>query len=754
MQDSATRVVTRTCPLCEANCGLELTLRDDVVVRVRGDEQDVLSHGYICPKGPAVRDLHEDPDRLRTPLIRDERAPNGFREVSWDEAFAEIERRLTPLLATHGRDAVGVYLGNPSAHHLGLLLYGRVLLRALGSHRVFSASTVDQMPKQVSAGLMFGAALTIPIADVDRTDFLLILGANPLVSNGSLLTAPNMKARLRAIRARGGKVVVVDPRRTRTAEEADEHLAIRPGTDALFLFALAHVIIDEGLARPGRLADLARGEGEVAELARTFSPEAVARACGIAADTIRRIARALAASPRAAVYGRIGTCVQEFGTLSSWLVDVLNYLTGNLDREGGAMFPAPAAGSPNTAGTPGRGRGVRFGRFASSVRGLPEVFGEIPAACIAEEITSPSQGRMRGLITVAGNPVLSTPDGAGLARALGSLDLMVSIDIYRNETTRHAHVVLPGLSPLEQSHYPVAFSSLSIRNFAKYSAPVLPPEGRPAEWEILLRLAAIAGGQGATADLGALDDFVLEQQLAAVVKDGSSLHGRDVDELRAALAERRGPERLLDLMLQAGPYGAEFGQRPDGLSLAKLEANPHGIDLGPLRPRLPEALRTPSGKIELAPPALVSDVARLRSALERESIVAADSRSLVLIGRRDLRSNNSWMHNVAQLVAGKVRCTVQVHPEDAARLSLTNDSRARVRSRVGEIELPVEIVAGIRPGVVSIPHGWGHGGEGVTLSVAAAHPGASSNDLADPQRLDPLSGNAVLSGIPVTITAV
>jgi anaerobic selenocysteine-containing dehydrogenase len=735
-----------TCPLCEATCGLAITTRGREVTGIRGDRDDVFSRGFICPKAYALKELDADPDRLRTPLIRRD---GTFHPASWDEAFALIADRLGRILAEHGRQSVAVYLGNPSAHALALGIYGQVFLRALGSPNVFSASTVDQMPKQVASGLVFGTALSIPVPDLDRTDYLLMLGANPAVSNGSLMTAPDVPGRLRAIRERGGRVVVVDPRRTRTAELASEHLYIRPGTDACLLFAMVHTLFAEDLVRLGALAEHTASVERVRELAADFAPEVVAGRCGVDAGTIRRLARDLARAERAAVYARIGTTTQEFGTLASWLVDVVNVLTGHLDRPGGAMFTRPATGGAHTRGTPGRGKGVRFGRRKSRVRGAPEVFGEFPCACLAEEIETPGEGQVRALVTIAGNPVLSTPNGARLARALAALDFMVSLDIYRNETTRFADVILPGLSPLEQSHYDVVLRQLAIRNVATYSPPVFDlPEGQQPEWRTLLRLAAIASGQGAEADVAALDDFVLLQRIEhEVTEPGSPIHGREAAEIMAALAPRRGPERLLDLMLRTGPYGDGFGRDPAGLTLAVLEANPHGVDLGALAPRIPEVLRTPSGKIELAPQALVEDVARLRVRL------ADGDGGMVLIGRRDLRSNNSWMHNLPVLVKGEPRCTMQVHPGDAARLGLSTGGTARVRSRVGEVAVAVEVTDTIMPGVVSIPHGWGHGEPETQLGVAAAHAGVNSNRLADEAALDPLSGNAVLCGIPVHVEA-
>lgn len=604
------------------------------------------------------------------------------------------------------------------------------------------------MPKHVSSGLMFGTMLTIPIPDVDRTDHLLILGANPLASNGSLLTAPDLRGRLRRIRERGGKVVVIDPRRTRTAEAADEHHFIRPGGDAALLMALINVIFAEDLADPGDLAGHVSGIDEVAKLCGPFAPESVSETCGIDPETIRRMARELAAAPSAAVYGRIGTCTQRFGTLASWLVDVLNIITGNLDRPGGVMFPRPAAGGLNTGGTPGIGSGVQLNRWQSRVRDADERFGELPVACLAEEIDTPGEGQVRALFTLAGNPAVSTPNSARLQQALEGLDFMVSLDIYVNETTRHADVILPAPSPLRRSHYDILFYQLSTRNVANYSPPALEPEsGQWDEWRTLLRLAGIAAGQGADPDVDAWDDLMLATLIHyELANERSPVAGKTYEELVTELEPRRGPERLLDFMLRAGPYGDHFGAEPTGLSLSALEAKPHGIDLGPLEPRIPEVLRTPSGKIELAPPAIADDVQRLRDA-----IAAAPEDSMLLVGRRQLRSNNSWLHNVEHLVRGPNRCTVHLHPDDAQRLGIEDGSEAAVTSRVGSVNVPAEITDSVMPGVVSIPHGWGHSQPGLRMTVAAGNAGVNSNILTDEEPIDPLSGNAVLSGIPVTV---
>jgi anaerobic selenocysteine-containing dehydrogenase len=741
-----TTTAYRTCPLCEATCGLELVLRGREIVRVRGDRDDVFSHGFVCPKGTALKGLEADPDRLRAPVVRKD---GSWHEVSWDDALGEVERGLTTVIERHGRDAVALYLGNPNVHNLGGLIYNRALIRALGTSNVYSASTVDQMPKQVAAGLMFGTALSVPVPDIDHTDHLLMLGANPFVSNGSLLTAPDMPGRLRALRARGGKLVVVDPRRTRTAEEADEHLFIRPGTDAHFLFALVHVIFEERLDDLGRLAQHTNGLGRVRRLARKFPPERVAPVCGISAETIERTARELAGARRAAVYGRIGTCTQEFGTLASWLVDVCNVITGNLDSTGGAMFTMPAAGGPTTHGTPGTGRGVKFGRRKSRVRKLPEVYGELPVACLAEEIDTEGNGQVRGLVTVAGNPVLSTPDAGRLDRALANLEFMVSVDIYRNETTRHADVILPAPHVLTSGHFDIALYNFAVRNVARYSKPLVDlAPGEMPEWEVLARLASIAGGSGVDGH-EAVDRMVISGLVnAAVGSEHSTVAGRDPAELLRMLAPRRGPERVLDFMIRTGPYGDGFGAEPGRLTLDALEASPHGVDLGPLQVRVPEVLRTASGKIELAPSPLVRDVRRL----DRSVDGLTGTGTLVLVGRRDLRSNNSWMHNVHVLVKGKERCTLHVHPDDAWRLGLDDGEPARVVSRTGSVDVPVEITDAVMRGVVSMPHGWGHDVEGVEMRVASAYAGVNSNLLGDGGLLDPLSGNAVLNGIPVQVS--
>jgi anaerobic selenocysteine-containing dehydrogenase len=639
-------------------------------------------------------------------------------------------------------------VGNPAAHKIGLVGYFGKLARALGSKNVFSASTLDQMPKQLASGLMFGHWLSVALPDIVRTDLLLVIGANPLASNGSMWTVPDFKGKARAMQARGGRLIVIDPRRTETAAMADAHHFIRPGADVFLLAALVHTLFAEQLVRLGAVADWVAGVAEVGQSVSPFTPEAVAPRCGISADTIRALARTLAETPRAAVYARIGTCTQEYGTLASWLVDVLNVLTGHLDTPGGAMFAKPAAFGSNTIGRPGSGKGIATGRHHARVSGAPEVMGELPITCLAEEIETAGPGQVRALITIATNPVLSSPNGPRLARALASLDFMISMDIYLNETTRHADVILPGPSPLEDMHYDLAFPQLSWRNHARYSPPVFDPApDQPQEWETLLRLAAIARGQGSSLDAGALDD-------AQFADEAQRLYGAHAEAVVQATQGLRGPQRMLDAALRSGPYGEGFGARTDGLTLAKvMAANPSGgIDLGELQPRIPEMLRTPSGKIELAPPSLLADLQRAVADLARPAP------ELVIIGRRDVRSNNSWMHNLPVLAKGPMRCTALVHPGDAARLGLQDGSLAEISSQTGQgprsVQAQVQISAEMMPGVVSLPHGWGHDQPGTRLQLAAQRPGANLNALLDDQWRDPLSGNAVLGGMAITLRAL
>ncbi|MFD7884797.1 molybdopterin oxidoreductase family protein [Streptomyces bauhiniae] len=737
------RTALRICPLCEATCGLTLTIEGTRVTAARGDRDDVFSKGFICPKGASFGALDADPDRLRTPLVRE----NGeLREASWEEAFDAVARGLRPVVERYGADALGIVLGNPNVHTMAGALYPTVLLGAVRTRSLFTASTVDQMPKHVSSGLLFGDANAIPVPDLDHTDHLLLIGANPLESNGSLCTAPDFPGKLKALKARGGTLTVVDPRRTRTAKLADRHLAIRPGADALLLAAMATVLFEEGLVDLGDLAPHVDGLPELRGAISDFTPESVAGACDVDAGTIRTLARELAAAPTAAVYARIGSCTVPHGTLASWLVDVLNTLTGNLDRSGGALFPQAA--TDRTPRPAGPGRGFSLGRWHSRVRRLPEAKGELPLSALAEEIdtATPEGEPLRALIVIAANPVLSAPDGDRLDKALGSLDFMVSVDPYLNETSRHAHVVLPPPPPAQSPHHDFAFNTLAVRNQVRYSRPAVPLEpGRMAETEILARLVLAASGMHG-ADPAAVDTMVIDQTLGKAVQDAHSpVHGRDPHELAARLTGADGPERRLDLMLRLGPYGDGFGARPDGLTLARLLDHPHGIDLGPLRPRLPQPLKTPSGKVELLPAPLAADLPRLREALRERPT------GLVLVGRRHLRSNNSWLHNVPALTGGTNRCTLHLHPEDAARLGVRDGEPVRIKGAGGEVTAPAEVTDAIRPGVVSLPHGWGHDRPGTRLGHAGREPGVNVNQLLDGTLLDPLSGNAVLNGIPVQV---
>ncbi|MEV0180808.1 molybdopterin oxidoreductase family protein [Streptomyces sp. NPDC050625] len=753
------RTALRICPLCEATCGLTLTIEGTRVTGARGDRDDVFSKGFICPKGASFGAVDADPDRLRAPLVRKD---GELREATWEEAFDAVAAGLRPVVERYGPDAVGIVLGNPNVHTMAGALYPTVLLGALRTRSLFTASTVDQMPKHVSSGLLYGDANAIPVPDLDHTDHLLLIGANPLESNGSLCTAPDFPGKLKALRARGGTLTVIDPRRTRTAKLADRHLAIRPGTDALLLAAMAHVLFEEGLVELGELAPHVQGLDELRQVMRDFTPQAAAEACDVDADTIRALARELAAAPTAAVYARIGSCTVPHGTLASWLVDVLNILTGNLDRPGGALFPQAA--TDRTPRPAGPGHGFALGRWHSRVRRHPEAKGELPLSALAEEIdTATEEGEpVRALISIAANPVLSAPDGNRLDKALDSLDFMVSVDPYLNETSRHAHVVLPPPPPSQSPHHDFAFNTLAVRNQVRYTRAAVPLEpGRMAESEILARLILAASDWGLPcsseaeslgkhgADPSAVDAMVIDQTLGkAVREEHSPVHGRDPKELAARLTGETGPERRLDMMLRLGPYGDGFGVRPDGLTLRQLLDHPHGIDLGPLGPRLPQPLKTRSGKVELLPQPIADDLPRLREAL------AQRPDGLVLVGRRHLRSNNSWMHNVPALTGGTNRCTLHIHPEDADRLGVRDGADVRVKGAGGEVVAPAEVTDGVRPGVVSLPHGWGHDRPGTRMNHAVLAPGVNVNQLLDGSLLDPLSGNAVLNGVPVELTVM
>ena len=742
----------RACNLCEAICGIEITLQEQGqhhpatyltrnpergtrnLIDIRGDKDDPFSRGYICPKAVALQDLHYDKDRLKYPVRR---TPQGWERLGWDEAFDEVAHNLKNIHAKYGRNSLATYLGNPTVHNYGAMLFAPGFIRSLHTRNRFSATSVDQLAHHLSAYLMFGHQLLLPIPDVDRTKFFLILGANPAVSNGSLMTAPGMSRRLREIRERGGKVILIDPRFNETAPLADRHLFIKPGTDVLLLLALLHVVFEEGLTRLGSLAAFTNGTETIGSLVAEFPPEGVASITGIDANQIRQLAREFAAAESAVCHGRIGVSTQEFGGVCQWLINVLNVVTGNLDRPGGAMFTNPAF-DPITAPESLAPRGS-FARWHSRVRKLPEFAGELPVVALAEEILTEGPGHIKALVTSAGNPVLSTPNGRELDRALAGLEFMVSIDPYINETTRHANIILPPSSSLERSHYDVAFHILAVRNTTKFSPALFQPDGEMRhDWEIFLELQTRIEHDGL---LGSVKRKLVKQFF--------------------------GPERILDLGLRFGPYGARFNPFSKGLTLRKLKKAVHGIDLGPLRSCLPRRLRTADKRIELAPEVLVRDVERVRAKWASDRGLSDRGRpartsslpssplspNLLLIGRRQLRSNNSWMHNSQRLLRGKPQCTILMHPADAAHRDLKSGQTVLVRSRVGSIEVPVEISEEMMPGVVSIPHGWGHDRLRVQLEVAQQHAGESINDLTDNLAIDALCGTAAFNGTLVEVEA-
>ncbi len=705
-------------------CGLVLEVDGDRVLSVRGDDDDPLSRGYMCPKGPALVGLHDDPDRLRQPMLR---TTEGWTTIGWDEAMDRAAAGIHAVQRAHGNDAVAAYVGNPAVHNMGSVLYAPSLLRALRTRHRYSATSVDQLPQMLAAYLMYGHQLLLPVPDVDRTEHMVIIGGNPLVSNGSIMSAPDMRRRLASIRERGGRVIVVDPRRTQTADVADEHVFIRPGTDALLLAAIVALLFAEDRVTPVRPEVPTRNLERLREVTAPFTPEAVAEQTGIDAPTIRRLTRQLAHSRAGVVYGRVGVSMHPFGSLCHWFINAINVLIGALDRPGGAMFAEPAFDIVGLRPPLGMGRGS-FGRWHSKVRGLPEFGGELPVATLAEDIAAGGDAGIRALVTIAGNPVLSTPNGPQLEAALVGLEFMVAIDFYLNETTRHAHVILPPTGPLEHGHFDVAFHAIAVRNTVKYSPPCFAagPHQRH-EHQIL------AG---------------LEHRLLGL--RGADLSARVAVRLR----ERLGPERILAIGLRAGPWGFGGGLRRGlrGMSFTKLRAAPHGIDLGPLQPCLPGRLPprrdgTPA-HIDLAPAELVADVARLRAEL---GVAVEPAGPLLLIGRRQLRSNNSWMHNVPKLMAGKPRCTLLMHPIDAGRIGVVDGDEVDITSRIGTVVAPVELDDGIMVGVVSLPHGFGHNRVGTGQRVASAHAGVSINDVSDEQRVDPLSGVAAFSGQPVQV---
>jgi anaerobic selenocysteine-containing dehydrogenase len=701
----------RVCNLCEAMCGLEIEHEGGRILRVRGDEQDPFSRGAICPKGALVGEVHADPDRLKRPLRK---TSSGFVEIEWEEAFDLVERGIKRVREAHGSDSLALYLGNPTVHNLGSMLYASHLRRALHTKNNFSATSMDQLPHHFAAHAMFGHPMLVPVPDVDRTEFMLVLGANPLASNGSLMSAAGIERRLAALGKRG-KWVVVDPRRTESARAASEHHMIRPATDVFFLLAFLHVLASEGKARLGRLEGHVTGLEEALRVAADYSPEAVEERTGVPAVTLRRLVGEFLSAERALVYGRMGVCTQAHGGLNLWLINLINILSGNFDRAGGAMFATPAVEVVR-----GKSGKRRHGRWKSRVRGLPEFDGELPVAVMAEEMLTPGEGQIRALVTLCGNPVLSTPAGARLDTALPGLEFMVSIDIYLNETTRHADVILPPTTGVEIDHYDVAFNALAVSNVAKFSPAIAPRDAdRRHDWEILKELTT----------------RISERKLGRFFRWGT-------------------PRRLLNLALLTGPYGKLSSVRclRSGLSLRALQASAHGVDLGPLQSRLPGALKTQDQRVHLAPSVFTEHLQRLQSDFAAGHD-ALGPQEVLLIGRRNVRDNNSWLHNVSKLMKGRSRCTLQLHAQDAARLKVSDAQIVRVTSSTGSIVLPAEVTEGIMPGVASIPHGYGHTREGARLRVAGEHAGVSVNDITDHALVDPVTHNAAFSGQVVTVEA-
>ncbi len=738
---------TRSCPICEASCGLRVEVDRNArrILSVRGDEDDPRSRGYVCPKATAVKGLYEDPDRLKKPLRKTD---DGWEEISWDAAWKLVGERLKAVRDAHGKDAVATYIGNPIGHCASGLLAVPMFIEALQTERLFSAASMDQQPKNLTSSILYGAMWAISIPDIHRTDYMLSLGGNQLVSQGSLMSAPNAKKQIADLQARGGRLIVMDPRRTETAQVADEHHFIVPGSDAFFLFALVNVFFEEGLTNLRHLAAFTDDVDRVRELAVPFTPENVADVTGVPAEATRRIARDFAAADKAVCYGRIGTCTQEFGTLASWLVDVMNVLTGNLDREGGSMFPRPATGQSEHHMWDGSE--FELGRWKSRVRGLPEYEGQLPVATFAEELEEASAGeeRARALITICGNPVLSSPNGARLAAALDELDFMVSIDIYLNETTRHADLILPTTVAMEHSNYDFLFAGTSVRNFARYTPQIFEAEeGLPNLGDAILEVAARAAGT----EGHVLDMMLFEGMLATLVgKPGTPCEHVSVDDARAKLPTEPGIERLLDIMIRTGPYGDAFDDANDGLNLAKIAAAGHAVDLGPLERRLPEMIRKEHGRLKLVHEIFEQDIERLHESLEARR----QPGRLVLIGRRQLQNMNTWLHNLENLAKGKERCTLLVNPEDAKQLGLADGGEAKVSSRAGSVTASVQMSDEMMPGVVSLPHGYGHRESDTRLRIAnEKQPGANCNQLLDEFSLDVPSGTSIANGVLVEVAS-
>lgn len=694
----------RACHLCEAICGLTLEVEQDAdgehhIRSIKGDRDDPFSRGHICPKAVALQDIQSDPDRLRQPMRR---TGDRWEAIGWDEAFALAAERLAAIQAQHGQNAVAVYQGNPSVHNYGLMTHSNYFLGLLKTRNRYSATSVDQLPHHLTSHLMYGHGFLIPVPDIDHTDFMLILGGNPLASNGSIMTVPDVEKRLKAIQARGGRLVVIDPRRSETAAIADQHLFIRPGQDAALLLGMLNTLFAEGLNRATHLP--IAGLDEVKQAVLPFNAERMASRCGVPAPAIRELARDFAAADRAVCYGRMGVSTQAFGTLCQWLVQVINLVTGNLDRPGGVLCTEPAVDLVSTMS------GGHFDRWQSRVSGLPEYGGELPVSALAEEMLTPGDGQVHALITVAGNPALSTPNGRQLEEGLEGLDFMLSVDLYINETTRYADLILPSTGPLEHDHYDTTFNLFAVRNVTRFNEAVLPkPQGALHDWEIFIGLAeAFAARTG------------------------------------VALKPTQPPQQMIDIGLRTGRYG---DGSPLKLSLQALREHPHGLDLGPLGANLAARLKTADGQVQAAPALLLGDLQRFAAE------PSDDPEQLLLIGRRHVRSNNSWMHNYHRLVKGKPRHQLLMNPHDMQSRGLSDGQRVSIRSRVGAVEVEVLASDEVMPGVVSLPHGWGHARPGVQMGIASATPGASANDLTDERLLDRLSGNAVLNGVPVQVVA-
>jgi anaerobic selenocysteine-containing dehydrogenase len=714
------KTVYRQCTLCEAHCGIRVDVEGDRVLRISGDPDDVLSRGYICPKAAALADIQSDPDRLRRPV---KKVDGRFVEIGWDEALDLAARGLREVQDRWGADAVATYAGNPSAHSSAIFA-AALVRRVLGTKNNYSATSTDQLPQFMSSYEMFGHYFVLPVPDVERTDHMLVIGANPAVSNGSLMTAPGIRDRIKGIRARGGKVVVIDPRRTETAKHASEHVAVRPGGDPYLLLGMLSVIFAEDLVSLGSLSGSCDGMQELRALAAQWPPERAAAHAGVEAQEIARLAREFAVAPSAVAYGRVGVCQKETGSLTHWLINVLNIVTGNMDRPGGAMFPtAPVELVSFLQRTTGNSH---WGTYRQRVSGLPEFADELPVAGLADEILTPGEGQVRGMLVIAGNPVLSTPGGGRLDGAMEQLEWCVAVDMYVTETSRHADVILPPLAHLERSDIDIVFPALSVRNQVRYNPAALPaPSDGKDDWEIVSALAA---------------------------RVGRGTKGAVSNTLLRALAPFSSFERIIDAAILFGPYGRLRSRK--GLDVGKVKKAKHGIDLGPLRPGLMKLVRTKDKRVRLAPAVMMAEAERLDELAERREAARAAGFDLMLIGRRSLRSNNSWMHNSPRLMKGADRCTALLHPDDAEQRGLGDGQRVRVASTVGSIELPLELSDEIRPGVISIPHGFGHGRDGVGWRVAAEHAGASVNDVTDPTIVDRLTGNAAFNDVPVRIDPV